>query len=196
MNPDASHGLIQYLLYPEKVVGDTDGAYERFKSIGKRSYKNMFSSNDMCVHFAVNEPERSHWNFVLVLVNQNTIIVHDPMHSESRVMKLGQTIFNICFQENTDIGGGKDRMANWFIKTKISQPQQPDSVSCGVFTIISSMRAMVLIKQNRTDELRQTWNFPSRSNNIVRYRKCFAKILLDDDKDIELSKFVDMFSKT
>jgi hypothetical protein len=87
-------------------------------------------------------------------------------------------------------------MANWFIKTKISQPQQPDSVSCGVFTIISSMRAMVLIKQNRTDELRETWNFPSKSNNIVRYRKCFAKILLDDDKDIELSKFVDMFSKT
>ena len=196
MNPDASHGLIQYLLYPEKVVGATDGAYERFKTIGKRSYKNMFSSNDMCVHFAVNEPERSHWNFVLVLVNQNTIIVHDPMHSESRVKKLGQTIFNICCQENTDNGGGKDRMANWFIKMKIPQPQQPDSVSCGVFTIISSMRAMVLIKQNRTDELRQTWNFPSRSNNIVRYRKCFAKILLDDDKDIELSKFVDMFSKT
>jgi hypothetical protein len=196
MNPDASHGLIQYLLYPEKVSGDTDGAYERFKTIGKRSYKNMFSSNDMCVHFAVNEPERSHWNFVLVLVNQNTIIVHDPMHSESRVKKLGQTIFEICCQENTDNGGGNDRMANWFIKLKISQPQQPDSVSCGVFTIISSMRAMVLIKQNRTDELRQTWNFPSKSNNIVRYRKSFAKILLDDDKDIELSKFVDMFSKT
>ena len=87
-------------------------------------------------------------------------------------------------------------MANWFIKTKISQPQQPDIVSCGVFTIISSMRAMVLIKQNRTDELRQAWNFPSKPNNIVRYRKCFAKILLDDDKDVELDKFVKMFSKT
>ena len=196
MNPDASHGLIQYLLYPEKVVGDTDGAYERFKTIGRRSYKNMFSSNDICVHFAVNEPERSHWNFVLVLVNQNTIIVHDPMHSESRVKKLGQTIFNICCQENTDNGGGKDRMANWFIKTKIPQPQQPDLVSCGVFTIISSMRAMVLIKQNRTDELRQSWNFASKANNIVRYRKSFAKILLDDDKDVELNNFVNMFSKT
>jgi hypothetical protein len=196
MNPDASHGLIQFLLYPEKVVGDTDGAYERFKTINKRTYKNMFSSNDMCVHFAVNEPERSHWNFVLVLVKQNTIIVHDPMHSESRVKNLGQIIFNVCCQENTDIGGGNDRMAHWFIKTKISQPQQPDSVSCGVFTIISSMRAMVLIKQNRTDELRQSWKFASKPNNMVRYRKSFAKILLDDDKDVELNKFVDMFSKT
>jgi hypothetical protein len=150
----------------------------------------------MCVHFAVNEPERSHWNFVLVLVKQNTIIVHDPMYSESRVKDLGQTKFNICFLENMHNGGGKDRMANWFIKTKISQPQQPDSVSCGVFTIISSMRAMVLIKQNRTDELRQAWKFPSKPYNIVRYRKCFAKILLDDDKDVELDKFFKMFSKT
>jgi hypothetical protein len=81
-------------------------------------------------------------------------------------------------------------MANWFIKLKISQPQQPDSVSCGVFTVISSMRAMVLIKQNRTDELHQARNFPSKPLNIVRYRKCFAKILLDDDKDVELDKFV------
>jgi hypothetical protein len=55
------------------------------------------------------------------------------------------------------------------------------------------MRAMVLIKQNRTDELRQAWKFPSKPNNIVRYRKCFAKILLDDDKDVELDKFVKIF---
>jgi hypothetical protein len=98
--------------------------------------------------------------------------------------------------ENTHNGGAKDRMANWFIKTKISQPQQPDIVSCGVFSIISSMRAMVLIKQNRTEELRQSWKFASKSNNIVRYRKSFAKILLDDDKDVELNNFVNMFSKT
>ena len=196
MNPDASHGLIQHILYPEKGVGDTDGAYERFQTISKRTYQNMFSSNDMCVHIAVNEPQRSHWNFVLVLVKQNTIIVHDPMYSETRVKDLGETLFKICCLENTHNGGAQERMANWFIKTKISQPQQPDMVSCGVFTIISSMRAMVLIKQNRTDELRQSWNFASKANNIVRYRKSFAKILLDDDKDVELNNFVNMFSKT
>jgi hypothetical protein len=104
MNPDASHGLIHYLLHPEKVVGDTDGAYERFKTISKRTYKNMFSSNDMCVHFAVNEPERSHWNFVLVLVKQNTIIVHDPMYSVSRVKDLGQTIFKTRTMVEVRIG--------------------------------------------------------------------------------------------
>ena len=153
----------------------------------------MISSNDMCVHIAFNEPQRSHWNFVLVLVKQKTIIVHDLMYSESRVKDLRETIFKICCLENKN-GGAKEQMANWFIKTKIQHPQQPDMVSCGVFSIISSIRAMVLIKQNRTDELRRNWNFPSKSNNIVRYRRCFAKILLDDDKDVELDKLVKMFS--
>ena len=70
-NPDASHGLIQHILYPPKDgVADIEGAYERFRTISKRTYQNMFSSNDICVHIAVNEPQRSHWNFVLVLVKQ------------------------------------------------------------------------------------------------------------------------------
>jgi hypothetical protein len=58
------------------------------------------------------------------------------------------------------------------------------------------MRAMVLIKQNRTFELRENWNFLSQPMNIMRYRKSFAKILLDDDKDVGFDKFVNMFSKT
>ena len=57
MNPDASHGLIQYILHPEDAESNTDGAYER---ISRRTNKNMFSSNDMCVHIVVNEPQRSH----------------------------------------------------------------------------------------------------------------------------------------
>jgi hypothetical protein len=90
LNPDASHGLIHHILYPPEGVSNIEWAFERFQTISKRTYKNMFSSNDMCVHIAVNEPERSHWNFVLVLVKENTIIVHDPMYSESRVKDLGQ----------------------------------------------------------------------------------------------------------
>ena len=124
------------------------------------------------------------------------LVVHDPMLSEDRFKSIGDTIFKICCLENKQNGGTSDMMKGWDIKKSISHPQQTDSVNCGVFTIISSMRAMVLIKQNRTDELRQAWNFPSKPYNIVRYRKCFAKILLDDDKDVELNKFVDMFSKT
>ena len=38
-----------------------------------------------CVHNAVNELQRSHWNFVLVLVKKKIIIVHYPMYFESRV---------------------------------------------------------------------------------------------------------------
>ena len=129
-------------------------------------------------------------------MKQKTIIVHDPMYSESRVKDLGETIFKICCLVNTQNGGAKERMANWFIKTSIQHPQQPDIViSCGVFSIISSMRAMVLIKQNRTDELRRSWNFASKPANLVPYRNSFAKILLDDDKDVELNYFVNMFSK-
>ena len=89
-----------------------------------------------------------------------------------------------------------DIMAKWDIKKSIKHPQQPDLVNCGVFSIISSMRAMVLFKQNRTNELRKEWSFPSKPKELVRYRKSFAKILLDDDKDVELQKFVNMFSLT
>ena len=121
--------------------------------------------------------------------------VHDPMYNEARVKDLGQTIFKICCLENEN-GGIKAQMANWFIKSSIKHPQQPDMVNCGVFSIISSMRAMVLIKQNRTPELRKDWKFSSQLKDLVRYRKSFAKILLDDDKDVELDKFVGMFSKT
>jgi hypothetical protein len=117
------------------------------------------------------------------------------MYFESRVKDLGETIFKICCLEN-EKGGTKAQMANWFIKTLIQHSQQPDVVSCGVFSIISSIRAMVLIKQNQTDELRESWNFPSKPTNLVHYPKCFAKILLDDDKDAELDKFVNMFSIT
>ena len=89
-------------------------------------------------------------------------------------------------------------MANWFIKLKIKHPQQPDVVvNCGVFSIISSMRAMILINQkNRTIELRNDWKFSSQPKDLVHYRKSFAKILLDDDKDVELDQFVDMLSET
>ena len=87
-----------------------------------------------------------------------------------------------------------DMMNEWGIKNTIKHPQQSDSVNCGVFSIISSMRAMVLFKENRTKELRKEWSFPAQPKELVRYRKSFAKILLDDDKDVELEKFVKMFS--
>ena len=60
MNTDASHGLIYHILHPEDGVGDVEGAYERFRTISKRTYQNMFSSNDMCVHIAVNKHQQSH----------------------------------------------------------------------------------------------------------------------------------------
>ena len=117
------------------------------------------------------------------------------MYNESRVKSLGDTIFKICCLEN-EKGGAKAQMANWLIKLSLQHPQQPDLVNCGVFSIISSMRAMVLIKQNRTDELRKNWNFSSQHKDLVRYRKSFAKILLDDDKEVDLDKFFfNMFSK-
>ncbi len=127
MNTDASHGLIQHILHPPgDGVSNIEGAYERFRTITKRStYQNMFSSNDMCVHIAVNEPEQAHWNFVLVLVKQKPIIVHDPMYTESRVKVLGDTIFKICCLENKQNGETTAQMANWYIKTSIQHPQQP-----------------------------------------------------------------------
>ena len=194
MNTDASHGLIQHILHPKDGVGDTEEAYVRFRTINRRTYHNMFGSNDMCVHIAVNEPQQIHWVFVLVLVKEKTIIVHDPMFNEESVNKIGDAIFKICCLEKKQNGGTEEHMAGWDIKKSIQHPQQPDTVNCCVFSIISSMRAMVLFKTKRTKELRQTWSFPSQRKELVRYRKSFAKILLDDDKDVELNKFVDLFS--
>jgi hypothetical protein len=151
----------------------------------------MFSSKDLCVHIVINEPEGGHWNYVLVLVNEKKIIVHDPMYDKERVKALGETIFKICCLES---GENKAMMQNWDFKSNISHPQQEDVVSCGVFSIISSMRAMVLIHQNRIKELYTDWRFPSKKNHLVQYRRSFAKILLDDDKEVELAKFVAMFS--
>jgi hypothetical protein len=54
---------------------------------------------------------------------------------------------------------------------------------------------MVLIHQNRIKELYTDWKFPSKKKDLVQYRRSFAKILIDDDKEVELAKFVAMFSK-
>ena len=67
-------------MLPKDGVCNIEGAYERFRDITTRTYKNMFSSNDLCV----NEPQQSHWNFVLVLVKEKTIIVRDSMFNEDR----------------------------------------------------------------------------------------------------------------
>jgi len=192
MDNDASHGLIQYLLHPKEENDDIECAYDRFKTVKRKTYRNMFSSKDLCVHIAVNEPQGSHWNYALVLVKEKTIIVHDPLYSGGRVNALGNAIFKICCLES---GENEAMMDKWEVKLTINHPQQEDSVSCGVFSIMSSMRAMVLIHQNRIKELYTDWKFPSKKKDLVQYRRSFAKILIDDDKEVELVKFVAMFSK-
>ena len=126
-------------------------------------------------------------------MKEKTIIVHDPLYSEVRVKAIGKAIFKICCLES---GENEAIMANWDIKWSIIHPQQKDGVNCGVFSIISSMRAMVLIHQNRIEELYTTWTFPTKRQELLQYRRSFAKILLDDDKEVELAKFVAMFTLT
>ena len=150
----------------------------------------MFASKDTAFHIPINHPERAHWNFGLILAEQKLIIVHDPMFIEHRVKLIGSALFDFCKRE-----AGKDTelMKDWRIKKSIQHPQQTDDVNCGVFTLISSIRAMCLIKQNRIDELLKDWNFPHSDLHIMEYRKRFAKILLDDNKEFEMKQFVDMF---
>ena len=92
-----------------------------------------------------------------------------------------------------EAGTDTELMTNWGIKKSIQHPQQSDDVNCGVFTLISSIRAMCLVKQNRFDELLQDWHFPHADLHLMEYRKSFAKILLDDEKELEIKRFVDMF---
>jgi hypothetical protein len=182
------HGIIDQYLQTGEF---TDENYARMKEMLKDKYMNVFDSKDSFFHIPVNQTQRVHWNFALILMGRKTIIVHDPQYSQSRVIGIGNALFNFCKRE---AGEDLSLMTEWTIKTSISHPQQSDSVSCGVFVLISSIRAMCLIKQNRIDDLYKTWTFPSTIDNIIDYRKSFAKILLDDDKEVEFAKFVNMFS--
>ena len=113
------------------------------------------------------------------------------MFIESRVKLKGSALFEFCKRE---AGTDTELMKNWGIQKSIKHPQQTDNVNCGVFTLISSIRAMCFIKQNRCQQLLQDWNFPHTDLHIMDYRKRFAKILLDDDKEFEMKRFVNMFS--
>jgi hypothetical protein len=178
LSSNTLHGIIdQYL----KTGEFTDESYDRMKDMLKDKYMNVFDSKDSFFHIPVNQTQRIHWNFALILMGRKTIIVHG----------IGNALFNFCKRE---AGEDLSLMTEWTIKTSIAHPQQSDSVSCGVFVLISSIRAMCLIKQNRIDDLYKTWTFPSTIDNIIDYRKSFAKILLDDDKEVEFAKFVNMFS--
>ena len=153
--------------------------------------KNLFSVKDSAFHIPINFPEREHWNYGLILPGRKQIIVHDPLLSNERVMNIGSALFEFCKRE---AGADISKITKWDIKLSLKLPQQKDTVSCGVFTVISSIRAMVLIKQNRFEDLCKNWTFPQLDSQLVDYRRSFAKILLDDHKEDEMQRFVDMFS--
>ena len=188
LDSNALHEIIKS--FPDsKEVDDTQ--YDRMKDMFGESYKNVFAIQDSFIHIPINQPERTHWNFALILTGTKTIIVHDPMYSESRVASIGECLFSFVKRE---AGDDVTLMTNWQIKTSIKHPQQSDTVNCGVFTLISSIRAMCLVKQNRIGELLKTWNFPATADDIMDYRKSFAKIVLNDDREVEFANFVNLFS--
>ena len=189
VDSNALHGLIQG--YVKNGFVDDD-SYDRFLEMfsGEGKLKNLFASKDSAFHIPINLPERAHWNFGLILAERRLIIVHDPMFLERRVKQIGHALFEFCKRE---AGTDTELMTNWGIKKSIQHPQQSDDVNCGVFTLISSIRAMCLVKQNRFDELLQDWHFPHADLHLMDYRWSFAKILLDDEKELEMKRFVDMF---
>ena len=189
VDSNALHGLIQCFSKKGSVEDESyDRFLEMFSGVGK--LKNLFAAKDSAFHIPINHPERAHWNFGLILAEQKLIIVHDPMFIESRVKLIGSALFEFC---KLEAGNDSKLIEDWRIKSSIKHPQQSDDVNCGVFTLISSIRAMCLVKQNRFDELLQDWNFPHADLLLMDYRKRFAKILLDDDKEFEMKRFVDMF---
>ena len=189
VDSNALHGMIQRFV--ENGLVDDD-SYDRFIEMftgGK--LKNLFSVKDSAFHIPINFPEREHWNYGLILPGRKQIIVHDPLLSNERVMNIGSALFEFCKRE---AGADISKITKWDIKLSLKLPQQKDTVSCGVFTVISSIRAMVLIKQNRFEDLCKNWTFPQLDSQLVDYRRSFAKILLDDHKEDEMQRFVDMFS--
>ena len=192
VDSNALHGLIQ--CYMKNGFVDDDSYYrflEMFSGTEAGKLKNLFAAKDSVFHIPINHPERSHWNFGLILPEKRLIIVHDPLFIERRVKQIGSALFEFCKRE---AGTDTELMSDWGIQKSIKHPQQTDTVNCGVFTLISSIRAMCFIKQNRCHELLQDWNFPHSDLNIMDYRKRFAKILLNDDKELEMKRFVNMFS--
>jgi hypothetical protein len=168
-----------------------EGSYLFMKDMFGSKYPNVYTSKVSCFHVPINSPERTHWNFALILMERRLIIVHDPMYDQTRVISIGSALFKFCKREALE---DTSLMENWTVKPYIKHPQQTDNVNCGVFVLISSIRAMCLIKQNRFDDLLENWTFPSAPKSLVEYRRSFAKILLDDEKEKEFAKFVNMFS--
>ena len=81
------------------------------------------------------------------------------MFIEHRVkLIIGSAIFEFCKRE---AGTDTELMKDWRIKKSIQHPQQTDNVNCGVFTLISSIRAMCFIKQYRFQQLLQNLELSS-----------------------------------
>ena len=189
VDSNALHGMIQCFMKNGFV--DDDSYYRFIEIFTGGNLKNLFSVKDSAFHIPINFPEREHWNYGLILPGRKQIIVHDPLLSNERVMNIGSALFEFCKRE---AGADISKITKWDIKLSLKLPQQKDTVSCGVFTVISSIRAMVLIKQNRFEDLCKSWTFPQLDSQLVDYRRSFAKILLDDHKEDEMQRFVDMFS--
>ena len=153
-------------------------------------YKNIFDFANGCgaVHIPVNW-YNNHWLYVLILVHEKKIVVHDPQFNQERVQSLGAAIFEYVKLE----ADGKVESEKWEVKLSISQPQQKDDVNCGVFTILSAMRAMRFVKDGRKDNLLMSWTLKSSPESLVEYRSRFCRILLEDDLDRELQFFSDLF---
>ena len=89
--------------------------------------------------------------------------------------------------------GNIELMKGWEIKAKIKHPQQKDNVNCGVFTVLSSIRAMTLIRTQRAEELWKDWHFLPSKPDLMKYRMMLSKILLNDEKETQFQEFLKMF---
>ena len=99
----------------------------------REKLKNLFSVKDSAFHIPINQPERGHWIFGLVLAGRKRIIAHDPLYDVNRAKNIGSALFKFCKRAN---GIDTSLMTKW----------QKDNVTYfGVFTLISSIRAMCLI---------------------------------------------------
>jgi hypothetical protein len=129
--------------------------YNNLKSLW--DYKNIFEFADGkgTIHIPINMPIGMHWMYVSILVSKRLIVVMDSMYNQERCQIVGHAIFQyIKFEAN----GNPVYMNDWTILTKVKVPQQKDTVSCGVFTILFAIRSVCLVYSYRSHEIFKDWD--------------------------------------
>ena len=156
-----------------------------------KHYAPKFDINDQTsntfVHIPVNYPCNIHWIYILLHVQKHTIYYVDSLSSTSTgefVAKKLNTFFETehnLKQSSVVTGSSASKprrkgFVNWDIK-QIQCPKQPDSDSCGIFTIMNMIRTS--LKSQKNKYFTTMSDFSPTLENLHKVRQIMYRIMFE-----------------